>query len=91
MTGAPQIGHNGGPRLPLARKLTPAQDRALRMIRDHGDAFRGLAGRSRIGGSNNTRWWLQKEGLAAIDFSHDVPDVLTERGARVLAAGRMVD
>lgn len=91
MSPTEQVGHNGGPRLPLGRKISAAQERALRMIRDHGDAFRGLTGRSRIGGANNTRWWLQKEGLAVIDFSHDVADTLTERGARVLAAGRMVD
>lgn len=90
MTGTPQIGHNGGPRMPLPRKLSQAQARALRMVRDHGNSAHGLYGRSAIGGWNNTLTWLRREVLA-LWSPGDEREVLTGRGERVLAAGRMVE
>ena len=90
MSATAQIGHNGGPRLPLPRKLSAAQSRALRMVRDHGDSAWGLSGRSAIGGWNNTVTWLRREALAVWSRAED-QEVLTARGQRVLAAGRMVE
>ena len=85
----PTPGHNGGPRMPLARKLNSTQTRALRNIRDHGDTLHGLYGRSHMGGYNNTRVWLDSNGLRG-PWENGKPETLTERGLRVLAAGRMV-
>lgn len=90
VTVSPQIGHNGGPRMPLARKLSAPQLRALRMVRDHGNSAHGLYGNSAIGGWNNTVTWLRREALALWSPGYG-REVLTSRGERVLAAGRMVE
>ncbi len=90
----PPAGHNGGPPLEtrprLARKITPTQHRALSNIKRHGDTLHGLHGRSFVGGYNNTRVWLDTNGLRD-PWVNDAPERLTERGERVLSAGRMVD
>lgn len=89
---SPPAGHNGGPRMPrepMPRKLTDTQARALRNIRDHGDTLHGLYGRSHVGGYNNTRVWLDSNELRE-PWENGKPEKLTERGLRVLAAGRMV-
>jgi hypothetical protein len=86
----PQIGHNGGPPVSKGSKLTAAQLRALKCIRDHGNSAHGLRTNSQIGGWNNTHNWMIGNGLSWYNLATD-KEHLTVRGERVLAAGRLVD
>ena len=45
------------------KKLSSAQMAMLKRIREHGDPWRGLRGRSQFGGAEGTIRVLKKEGL----------------------------